>query len=135
LLPVYVNVNAHVFVDTNCNGEVQLLGTSQANTYAWVENYINQCNYALENNPIHWGSNEPAACMPFHWVLRGVYMPCKSNSIQNDALNNLVNGATEINAFFTDCLGGCTGQSLGKYIILEGLGTGVFNHEMGHEFF
>lgn len=133
--PVYVNVNAHVFVNTDCNGSAQIIGTSQLEAYAWIENYINQANSALANNPAQWGLNQAPACMPFRWVLNGVYMHCKSNSTENDIHSRLINGNSEINFFFTDCLGGnCSGKAYGSYLMTQGQEIGIFNHEVGHIF-
>ncbi|MBL7826212.1 MAG: T9SS type A sorting domain-containing protein [Saprospiraceae bacterium] len=131
-IPVYVNVNAHVFVDTDCGGGVQFLGTSQNESYAWVENYINQCNYALINNPVQWHSNQPAACMPFRWVLRGVYMHCLTSSSYSNAGSYLTNTGSELNTFFT--ISPASGTSWGGHIVVEEPYISVFNHEMGHEY-
>ncbi len=133
--PVYININAHVFVDNDCASNVQHLpNTTQLGAYHWVENYIEQCNTALANNPVQWQLNAPAACMPIRYVLNGVYMHCKTGSNwQNIGTGYHVNSATEVNAYFTSA-SPSSGLAFGNYVVIGTTSVGVFNHEMGHTF-
>ncbi len=133
--PVYININAHVFVDNDCASNVQHLpNTTQLGAYHWVENYIEQCNTALANNPVQWQLNAPAACMPIRYVLNGVYMHCKTGSNWlNIGTGYHVNSATEINVYFAST-SPYSGLAYTNYVVIGTPSVGVFNHEMGHVF-
>jgi len=101
--PIYINVNAHVFVDNDCASDVQHLPqTTQLEAYGWVENFIEQCNITLANNPDQWHLNAPPACLPIRYVLNGVYMHCKTaSSWLNIGTGYHVNSGSEVNVYFT----------------------------------
>ncbi|HEX5626213.1 MAG TPA: hypothetical protein VFX48_09360 [Saprospiraceae bacterium] len=144
--PVYVRVNLHFFVATNCNGMVQQLGTDQESVYKISEDMIRAANAEWANNQVQRRSGQTGApCNPIRFVLKGVYQHCLSNAAGVYNTPNLlsaygVNPETEINFFIAS--GGGTTTGIGYHGMRCGSATafhtntwwtvGNFIHELGH---
>ncbi|MBN8683636.1 MAG: hypothetical protein J0L99_13390 [Chitinophagales bacterium] len=136
--PVYININVHMFVEDDCCGETRIVNSGQAESYRKIEQFINECNERLINNQEQWHSGLPPACVPIRYVLKGVYLHCKSDIDYFDYENASYyeNANTEINVFF---------QPVGPYsgiadiyapytVGMANTAHGTFNHEFGHVF-
>jgi hypothetical protein len=140
--PIFIRVNVHLFTDDACTGGVQITNGTQLDAYAIAEGLINNANGALADNQRQWVVGSDIPCVPFRYVLTGVYIHCKSNAIGggNTAVLNStygVNPQSEVNVFIANFPGSSTGiglWSIPKCASIDWITTGNFNHEMGHVF-
>ncbi|MCO6491756.1 MAG: hypothetical protein J5I98_25295 [Phaeodactylibacter sp.] len=154
-IKVWIRINLHFFLDDNCEGTLDPLGIQNIpgdDAYELAEDIIKRANDALENNRMQWVQDtfwgiqpqdvKPEQCVPFRYVLSGVYVWC-SDTAQNTSGFNFPffqsnfgqNINTEYNAYFVDVSGDANGVANGQpgnAFTAEDFGVGVFNHEMGH---
>lgn len=149
--PIYLRVNIHFFVPDNCEGQAFFADKTeigqpdeyinQAMAYSKAETLINNANAALANNPIQWQTNTGGHCIPFRYVLNGVYMHCSTaGQTQGANFRNTLepfrqNPNTEINIFVSDYAGRISGAGNafgGTYLVVDHLEKGLLNHEVGH---
>lgn len=150
-IPIYLRVNIHFFVPDNCEGQAFFADKTeigqpdeyinQATAYSKAETLINNANTALANNPIQWQTNTGGHCIPFRYVLNGVYMHCSTvGQTQGANFRSALepfrqNPTSEINIFVSDYAGGVSGEGNafgGTYLVIDHLEKGLLNHEMGH---
>lgn len=87
--PIYLRLNVHYFVDDNCDGEVQQELFQQEEVYKNTERMIQLLNNEIKHNQKQVQSNlTNAPCLPFRFVLTGVYTHCKS---QAEGEYNIIN--------------------------------------------
>jgi hypothetical protein len=138
--PLFINVNLHFFTDSDCSGSVQIAGGTQIDAFALGDAIINDANKRLAENPKDWNNpNKDAPCVPFRYVLNGVYMHCRDNvsllGIYSLNTNYGVTPNTAINYYFGNYPGnssavanGIPGNAGGGEILI----SSDFNHEIGH---
>jgi len=156
-IKVWLRVNIHFFLDDDCEGTLDPLGIQDIsidNAYTLAEDIITRVNNALENNRNQWvqyalwgfqpEDMKEAQCVPFRYVLSGVYPWCNTNA-QNMSGFNLnffqsnfgQNADSEFNVYFVELPGNANGVApwpAGVTIAAENFGVSTFNHEMGHVF-
>ncbi|MCB0593832.1 MAG: hypothetical protein H6557_13710 [Lewinellaceae bacterium] len=154
-IKVWIKVNLHFFLDDNCKGTLDPLGIQDIpgdDAYKLAEDIITKANSALENNRKQWvqiplWEIEPedikeAQCVPFRYVLSGVYVWCNTvaqdtsgfafSYFQNTFGQNI---NTELNVYFVEVPGNANGVAPwpnGIAFVVEHFGIGAFNHELGH---
>lgn len=135
---VYINVNVHLFVEDDCCGKTRIVDKNQLESYAFVEDFIKECNGRLANNQDQWHSNLPAACVPIRYVLKGVYMHCNGDIDFYDYANGpyFRNSNSEINIFIQSCgtNSGVASPGVSPYTSIALISAGNLNHEFGHLF-
>lgn len=138
----WIKVNLHFFTTDDCKGTVQVFpGATQTNLYTLGENFIDEANQLLEGNYPQWTEETVGECIPFRYVLKGIYIHCKSNAVGNDfsdlSNNYSVNKTSELNIFIANLPGTVTGQVNGiggtnSITSVDWTVPGNLNHEMGH---
>lgn len=147
-IPIYLRINVHYFVPDNCEGKVQQTNYNQSEIYASTEKMIQLLNNEIQaNQPQRRFESTPAPCLPFRFVLSGVYMHCQSNAMAEFNTQNLhaqygINKNREINFY----IGAFPGTTTGIGYIENNTGAasqfdpkvwwtlGNFYHELGHVF-
>ena len=150
---VWLKMNLHFFLNNQCEGTLDPLGNENIpaeEVYEVAEDMINRANLALEENYEQWNQSnmwgitqvKPAQCVPFRYVLSGVYLHCDNNALNTSGTNpnwfntNFgVNIGSEYNIFFIEWVGNANGEANGipgDAFTTENFKTSVFNHEMGH---
>lgn len=80
--PIYLRINVHYFVPDNCEGQIQQTGFQQAEVYAKTEKMIQLLNNEIKHNqPQRKIEHVDPPCLPFRFVLTGVYVHCESNAV------------------------------------------------------
>lgn len=169
---IWININVHFFLDDVENGTIHPdpnIDLDQSEAFRVAEAMINDANDQFINddvlkngdigrkqwNQAPWGITTATEnpCMPFRYLLSGVYIHhSDDNTIANlkntgvlgpqeiNQLNNTygVNTDAEFNMYFIKVRGGASGQANGipgNTMIMEIIDDrGLFNHEMGHAF-
>jgi hypothetical protein len=142
-IPVYINLNIHLFVPDSGIGAVQQLGVTQREAYATIERFVENANRDLEQTPQQWPQCgiSKRVCVPYRYVLRGIYMHRKNNAKINyyDIVQYqkdwAVRPQTDINIYVGDYPGQSSGIANtfgGTFGGIENLSGGNFNHEIGH---
>ncbi|MBK8623685.1 MAG: hypothetical protein IPN79_18500 [Saprospiraceae bacterium] len=143
---IWIKVNLHFFTTTDCKGSVQVFpGATQTNLYRLGEEYIELSNALLAGNFPQWVTETTASCIPFRYVLKGIYVHCKSNAVGNNfsdmSQNYAVNKDSELNIFIANLpatqFSNPTGQvnGIGNTYSLTAIDwciPGNLNHEIGH---
>ena len=150
---VWIRVNLHFFLDDNCEGSIDPIGTEPIEAeqaFAIAEDMVDRANLALENNFIQWNqdtawgifSPKPQQCVPFRYLLDGVHIHCNTEAMNHSGTlptffrdHYGINLDSIYNGFIVELPGSNTGHAIGQpgnVFTTEHFSTGTFNHEMGH---
>ncbi|MBK8954059.1 MAG: hypothetical protein IPM34_00685 [Saprospiraceae bacterium] len=114
-IPIYLRINVHYFVNDDCQGKIQQENFDQNKVYENTERMIKILNNEIKHNQKQLkDSSGSAPCLPFRFVLKGVYTHCKSNAEGEGNIYNLhnefgVNPSNEINFYIAHSPQGATG--------------------------
>jgi hypothetical protein len=114
-IPIYLRLNVHYFVNDDCLGKIQQENFDQSKVYENTERMIKILNNEIKNNQVQVRSDSGTApCLPFRFVLTGVYTHCKTNAkgeYNIPYLNNEfgVNSSNEINFYIAHSPNGASG--------------------------
>ncbi len=149
---IWLRTNVHFFLDDNCEGSLDpgLSYINREQAYIKAEELVDAANAQLENNywqwnQAEWAISEPedTACVPFRYLLTGVYIHCNTAAQSTNGFNlntqyqpNFgANVNSEFNVYLVDYIGSTTGQANGipgNCFFTENFSVGNFNHEFGH---
>lgn len=159
--PVYIRINVHFILDDNCEGAMAAVpdlpeDMHPSNAFYLAEKLISDANAFYEtvnslqtsqwNQVPHGVPETPHQCVPFRYILTGVYLHCRTSaqflqSLSFSAFSGLyVNNSSEVNVFMSNIgtIGGTNTSGFAsqgtKRVAVENNGLGLFNHELGHVF-
>lgn len=146
--PLYLRINVHYFVNDQCNGTIQQEQIPQEDVFKNTERMIQILNNEIKNNQKQVRSNlAEAPCLPFRFVLTGVYVHCKSDAAGEFNTENLnreygVDRSKVINFYIAHSPNGASGvgysgENTGSAVRFSPevwWTVGNLYHELGHIF-